>query len=475
MMRCRPWLLVALLALGVSQGGCAAAPTQPSPGTPAQASPAAMDAELLYQLLLAELQRRHDPGAAYSLVLDAAKRTQHPQLYRRAVDIALSGRAPNAALDAARAWLQAHPADDDAHRIRTQLLAGLQRTAELGPAVRAWLRVASPERRRDIVAAVPALLDRAADANAAVDAARTALQDALRDAATAATAQASLGAVLLQAGRHAEALLAADEALRADPTSAAAALLAVELAAHAPVQAAALVQRHLEATAARPDADPTARLAWAQRLARQGELPAALAVLDATDVTQPDTLRRVAMLRARLLRDADQVAAAYDALTAAAQRAPDDADLGYELALTAERLGRHDEAERLLRALIERRPEDPHAYNALGYSLAERGIRLDEAKALILEAVRRAPNDGYILDSLGWVEFRLGNTAEARRWLTRAMELKPDAEIAAHLGEVLWTLGERDEARRVWRQGLELDARNRALVETLRRLGVQDL
>ena len=466
-------MLVALLALSVSQGSCAATPAGRPPS--ATAASATMDAELLYQLLLAELQRRQDPGAAYSLVLDAAQRTRHPQLYRRAVDIALSGRAPNAALDAARAWVDAHPTDDDAQRIRVQLLAGLQRTAELGAALRDWLRAAPPERRRDIVAAVPALLDRAADTNAAVEAVRTALQDVLRDPTTAAIAQAALGAVLLQAGRHAEALLAADEALQADPTSAAAALLAIELTAHAPAQATALVQRHLQASAGRPDADPTARLAWAQRLARQGELPAALAVLDATDTAQPDTLRRVAMLRARLLRDADQVQAAYDVLAAAVQRAPDDADLAYELALTAERLGRHDEAERLLRSLIERRPDDAHAYNALGYSLAERGIRLEEAKALILEAVRRAPNDGYILDSLGWVEFRLGNTAEARRWLTRAWELKPDAEIAAHLGEVLWTLGEHDEARRVWRQGLELDARNRALVETLRRLSVQDL
>jgi tetratricopeptide (TPR) repeat protein len=100
-------------------------------------------------------------------------------------------------------------------------------------------------------------------------------------------------------------------------------------------------------------------------------------------------------------------------------------------------------------------------YNALGYALADRGVRLAEAKALIEEALRRAPDDAYIIDSLGWVEYRLSNWPEARRLLTQAMQQRPDAEIAAHLGEVLWMLGERDEALAVWRQGLALDARNR--------------
>ena len=141
--------------------------------------------------------------------------------------------------------------------------------------------------------------------------------------------------------------------------------------------------------------------------------------------------------------------------------------------MAAERLGRLAEMERLLRELIQRQPDDPHAYNALGYALADRGERLPEAKALIQEALRRAPDDAYIIDSLGWVEFRLGNLSEARRLLADALQRRPDAEIAAHLGEVLWVLGESDLARAVWRQGLELDRRNRTLTETLRRLGVE--
>lgn len=461
----RPLLLVPLVAAMLTAGGCAAAQNRPEPAA------RGLDAELFYQLLLAELTRREDPGAAYSLTLEAARRSAHPQLYRRAVDIALAGRAPQAALEAARAWVQAHPRDDDARRVQLQLLAGLQRTEELGVALRDWLQVAEPARRLAIIGAVPTILSRSAQPAQAVAAARQALQPWLNQPATAAPAWAALGAVQLQAGARDEALQAATRAVQADPAHPAGALLALELLAEQP-QAEALLQRHRQATRGKPDADPEARLAWAQALARRGELDAALDLLGETGARDAAEQRRLAVVRARLLRDGGRDQAAYDTLAAALRTSPDDADLSYELALAAERLGRHDEMEQLLRELITRRPDDAHAYNALGYSLADRGVRLEEARQLILEALRRAPEDGYIMDSLGWVEFRLGNVGEARRWLARAMELKPDAEIAAHLGEVLWALGEHDEARRIWRQGLQLDARNRTLRETLRRFGI---
>ncbi|MCX7742000.1 MAG: tetratricopeptide repeat protein [Tepidimonas sp.] len=466
----RALLWVPLLAVVLLAGGVAGA--QSRSAAPAAAS-RGLDAELFYQLLLAELTRHRDPGAAYSLTLEAARRSGHPQLYRRAIDIALGARAPNAALEAVRAWVQAQPTDDDARRIQLQLLAGLQRTDELGQALRDWLRVAEPARRLEIIGAVPVVLARAAEPAQAVAAAQTALQPWLTQPATAAVAWAALGSVQLQAGRKDEALQAATRALQAEAAEPAGALLAVQLLPDHPEAASALLQRYLQASRTRPNASADVHLAWAQALARRGELPAALRLLEQAPAASAAERRRVRMVQARLLRDAEQDQAAYDTLAEALRADPDDPDLSYELALTAERLGRHDEMERLLRALIARRPDDPHAYNALGYSLADRGVRLDEARQLIQEALRRAPDDGYIMDSLGWVEFRLGNVEEARRWLSRALELKPDAEIAAHLGEVLWTLGEREEARRIWRQGLELDARNRALRETLRRLGVE--
>ena len=129
--------------------------------------------------------------------------------------------------------------------------------------------------------------------------------------------------------------------------------------------------------------------------------------------------------------------------------------------------------EQLLRQLIARQPDYHHAYNALGYSLAERGLRLEEAKELIAKALEYAPGDPFITDSLGWVEFRLGNNAEALRLLTAAFKTRPDAEIAAHLGEVLWSTGDRTRASSIWREGLRMNPDNETLKATLKRLGAR--
>ena len=152
---------------------------------------------------------------------------------------------------------------------------------------------------------------------------------------------------------------------------------------------------------------------------------------------------------------------------------PVDPDLVYEQAMLAEKMGNIADMERLLRQVIALKPDYQHAYNALGYSLAERGIRLPEAKELIQKALNYAPDDPFITDSLGWVEFRMGNKAEAARILENAYKSRPDADIAAHLGEVLWSLGQRDRAQSVWKEGLLLNAENETLLETLKRLRVK--
>jgi Flp pilus assembly protein TadD len=131
-----------------------------------------------------------------------------------------------------------------------------------------------------------------------------------------------------------------------------------------------------------------------------------------------------------------------------------------------------EEMERLLRRVIELRPDNAHAHNALGYSLADRGQRLPEARALIERALELAPGDPFITDSLGWVEYRMGNREAALAHLQRAWAARPDTEIGAHLGEVLWALGRRDEARRIWRDAQGRDAANEVLRETLARLRV---
>jgi tetratricopeptide (TPR) repeat protein len=141
--------------------------------------------------------------------------------------------------------------------------------------------------------------------------------------------------------------------------------------------------------------------------------------------------------------------------------------------MMAERAGNLGRMEILLRRLIANQPDFYHAYNALGYSLADRNIRLPEAKSLIQRALAASPNNAYILDSLGWVEFRMGNHAEALRILQQAYGIEPDAEIAAHLGEVHWTLKQREQALNIWREGLLLDASNETLQATLKRFRVQ--
>ena len=136
--------------------------------------------------------------------------------------------------------------------------------------------------------------------------------------------------------------------------------------------------------------------------------------------------------------------------------------------MLCEKLGRFDQMESLLRGIMKVKPNDAHAFNALGYSLADRKIRLDEARELILKAVQLAPRDPFIQDSLGWLEYRVGNTTEAVRILEAAFKARPDAEIAAHLGEVYWVLGQKDKAGTIWREGLMLKSDNETLLETLK-------
>lgn len=211
----------------------------------------------------------------------------------------------------------------------------------------------------------------------------------------------------------------------------------------------------------------------ASLLARQGKLPQAREVIRSLPERTAEDKKQKFLAEVQLLRDAKQYQAAYDMLSQASAASPDDGDLVYDQAMVAEKLNRLDDMERLLRRLIELKPENQNAYNALGYSLADRKIRLEEARTLIQKAVQLAPEDPFIADSLGWVEFRLGNTAEAIRILEAAYKTRPDPEIGAHFGEVLWTSGQKDRAVTIWKEALLSDAENETLQETLKRLRVK--
>lgn len=220
------------------------------------------------------------------------------------------------------------------------------------------------------------------------------------------------------------------------------------------------------------EAMPAVQTRRALLLGRQGRLPEARSLLRQLPAGSPADERRNLLAEAQLLRELGRHDEALEVYAQAMQRFPEDSDIAYERAMVAEKAGRFDEMERLLRELIARAPDYGHAYNALGYSLADRNQNLEEARELIRRALVLLPDDPFTQDSLGWVEFRLGNLAEARRVLEAAFEKRTDAEIAAHLGEVLWAQGEREAARRIWQRGLQLQPENEALLRTLRRLQV---
>jgi len=181
---------------------------------------------------------------------------------------------------------------------------------------------------------------------------------------------------------------------------------------------------------------------------------------------------QLTLAEGQLLREAGRHKEAFAFLTDALARNPDDSGLLYDAAMAAEKLDRIDVMERHLRRLIELKPDDAHAHNALGYSLADRNQRLAEAYELIARALKLAPTDGYIMDSMGWVYFRMGNLAKAREYLERAWQMRAHAEVGAHLGEVLWVAGERERARGIWRESRAIEPDNETLRSTLRRLKV---
>lgn len=172
----------------------------------------------------------------------------------------------------------------------------------------------------------------------------------------------------------------------------------------------------------------------------------------------------------QLLTEKNRTADAYETLDKALADSPDEPVLLYETSLLAEKLGKFDVLERNLRRLIKLKPDSAQAYNALGYSFADRNVHLDEATKLLDKALSLSPEDPFILDSRGWLDYRLGKLPEAEILLRKATALRSDAEFAAHLGEVLWAEGRQDEAKQVWDAAAKTDPTNALLTSTRKRL-----
>jgi len=213
-----------------------------------------------------------------------------------------------------------------------------------------------------------------------------------------------------------------------------------------------------------------AKLRAAAMLGKLGRLDEARTYLDDLPAVTRDQKIQVQQVAAQLLRDAGNNKGAYEILDSALGQYPDEPDLLYDLAMVAEKLDRIDVLEAKLTRLVELKPTNAQALNALGYTLVDRTPRVSEGLALIQRALAMSPDDPFILDSVGWAQYRLGHLDEAEKYLRQAMEQRPDPEIAAHLGEVLWAKGERKLAQDLWQSQLKNAPDNAVLLETVRRL-----
>jgi len=212
-----------------------------------------------------------------------------------------------------------------------------------------------------------------------------------------------------------------------------------------------------------------AKLNIASLMARTQNVDAAIQMLDDLQEVNSEQMATIVQAQANLLTQAKRYQEAFNLLESAVANLPNTAEIIYDYAMAAERVQRLDVMEKELRKLIQLKPDFAQAYNALGYTLADRNMKLDEARKLIEKALTLSPNDHYILDSMGWVHYRMGKLDKAADYLRRAYNSQTDPEIAAHLGEVLWQQGKRDEAQKTWEEALRSHPENEVLINTTKK------
>jgi tetratricopeptide (TPR) repeat protein len=223
---------------------------------------------------------------------------------------------------------------------------------------------------------------------------------------------------------------------------------------------------------ARGDHYLNAQVRIAVILAEQGEMAKARAQLHAIQVRNQQEAVRVYRSEADMLARADRLREAMGVYDSALDEYPGNSDLLYARAMLAEKLDMVDVLERDLREILSREPNNADALNALGYTLADRTGRYEEALELIKRAYELRPDDHYIVDSMGWIMYRLGRYEESLKYLRRALELNNDPEVAAHLGEVLWVMGDKAAARKIWNTALESTPDDKRLLDVIKRFGL---
>ena len=212
-----------------------------------------------------------------------------------------------------------------------------------------------------------------------------------------------------------------------------------------------------------------AQTRYALVLNKQGKMDEARAYLRQIEASTVQARAQLLLTEAQMLRDANRTREAFDLIEGALANMPDQPELLYDYAMLAEKLERMDLLELNLKKLIKIQPDHAHAHNALGYSLADRNLRLPEAQELIEKALQLSPDDPFIIDSMGWLMYRMGKNKQALEYLRKAYAARPDPEIAAHLGEVLWVAGEQGEAEKIWLEAAKKTPGNDALNSTIKR------
>jgi tetratricopeptide (TPR) repeat protein len=536
------------------------------PVTPGTTMPAQeLTEQILYEFLIAEIAgQRGNVGLAAQAYADLAKRTRDPRIARRATEISLFARMPEAAIESARVWYEVEPGATRALQTLASMLLSTGRLDEAFPyvekliaespqgpgeaflllqrslagardkaaALRFMLRLAekhpSLAQAHYAVSQTAAAADQIDQALAAVRRARTLQPDweaavlleaqllqrksnadalgllsgFLNQYPNAREVRLNLARTLVAEKRYAEARVEFQRLLEIFPKNTevvfAVALLSMQLNDFALAEGSfkrlldlgyadegtvrlylgqiAEDRKDWEAALAQyrqvtqGEQALSAQIRIAQVYARQGNLSVAREHIQKLEASSTQQRVQLILAEAQMLREAKQEKVAFDVLERGLDRLPNNPDLLYDYAMLAERIDRMDLLESSLRKVIELRPEHAHAYNALGYSLADRNQRLPEARELIERALKLAPDDYFIVDSMGWVLYRLGLNREALVHLRRAYAGRPDAEIAAHLGEVLWVDGQREEAERVWGEALKKYPEHDVLNSTVKRL-----
>ncbi len=212
-----------------------------------------------------------------------------------------------------------------------------------------------------------------------------------------------------------------------------------------------------------------ARTRIARLLALSGEVEKAREMLQQLRATMPHHAESLFLAEGEILQELKLYEDAIALCSEALERYPESHSLRYLRAMSAASLNQLDLLERDLTAILQKNPEHADALNALGYTLADQTDRYQEALGYIQRALALQPDAPAIIDSMGWVQYRLGNYTEALRYLRQAMEKMPDPEVAAHLGEVLWVLGEQEEAAKIWKDAVAQHPENRYLLDAIRR------